>query len=487
MNQEKPNIVIILADDIGYGDIGCYNPQSRIPTPNIDSLAEQGMMFTDAHSPAAVCTPSRYGLVTGRYCWRGALKRSVFYGYEPPLIESDRLTLAGFLQQAGYHTACVGKWHLGLGFSTEPGTHINFHRPLPWAEADRELEEKIDFTRPLEGGPVDLGFDYFFGTSGCSTCQPPYGFIENRQFLEIPNIYYNNFVYTGRPGMMVPDWDHSQVDLKFTRQAVEYIESRQHTEQPFLLYLASNSAHEPCVESFVPAFARGQSLAGPRGDMVWLFDWMVGQVGAALAKTGQLDKTLLIVTSDNGALPGDRIMGEDGRDYYRTYHHKSCGDFRGYKSHIWEGGHREPLIVSWPGMIPAGRVSSQVVCLTDIFKTCVEIVNSEVPDFVAEDSISFASFLFDDIKNSPKRDCLIHHSGAGVFSVRKGRWKLIYESVGSGGWPPPLGGPPQPGTPGQLYDILDDPGEERNLYTSHSDMVCELRAILERTRGENYA
>ncbi|MCP4398847.1 MAG: arylsulfatase [bacterium] len=481
-----PNIVIILADDVGYGDLGPYNPRSGIPTPNIDVLAEQGITFTDAHSPAAVCTPSRYGLLTGRYCWRGVLKRNVLYGYEPSIIEPDRLTLAGFLQKAGYHTACVGKWHLGLGFSARSGEYIDFDRALPWPEADRGMEEKIDFSRPLTNGPVDLGFDYFFGTSGCSTCQPPYGFIENRHFVDIPRIYSDDFLYTGRPGMMTPDWDHSLVDLEFTRQAIDYIESRQHTGQPFFLYLTSNSAHEPCVESVIPSLAGGQSQAGPRGDMVWLFDWMVGQVVDVLERIGQRDNTLLIVTSDNGALPGDRILGEDGREYYRTYHHKSCGDFRGYKSHIWEGGHREPFIASWPKVIPPGTTSSQLVCLTDIFKTCAEVVKREISGSAAEDSSSFAPVLFGDKKDFPNRQCVIHHSGAGVFSVRQGRWKLIHESLGSGGWPPPQGDPPQPGNPGQLYDMVNDPGEERNLYESNPDLVRELTALLGNVRSKSY-
>ena len=180
----KPNIVFIMADDVGYGDMGCYNPQSRIPTPNIDRLAREGVRFTDAHSPSAVCTPTRYGVLTGRYCWRSRLKYSVLFAYEPPLIEPERLTVARLLQEAGYHTACVGKWHLGLGYTAKAGEHVDFHRPLPWpSRTKRSLEERIDFTQPLRGGPTALGFDHFFGTSGCPTCQPPYGWIDGEHFL----------------------------------------------------------------------------------------------------------------------------------------------------------------------------------------------------------------------------------------------------------------------------------------------------------------
>ena len=228
---QNPNIIFIMADDMGYGDVGCYNPQSKIPTPNMDRLAHEGMRFTDAHSPSAVCTPTRYGVLTGRYCWRSALKSSVLFGYEPPLIEPERLTAASMLKAAGYHTACIGKWHLGLGYSAKAGEEIDFDRPLPWENAEREFEEKIDFSQPLKGGPTELGFDYFYGTSGCPTCQPPYGFIENDRFVIEPSVYHDDPVFTSRPGMMAPRWRHQNADPEIARKAVEYIEQRAQTPQ----------------------------------------------------------------------------------------------------------------------------------------------------------------------------------------------------------------------------------------------------------------
>ena len=418
MTNRRPNIVFIMADDMGYGDVGCFNPDSKIPTPHMDRLAAEGMRFSDAHSPSAVCTPTRYGVLTGRYCWRSSLKHGVLYGYEPPLIETNRLTVASLLKAAGYHTACIGKWHLGLGYSAKPGTQFDFDRPLPWSNATREDEEKIDFSQPLRGGPRELGFDYFFGTSGCATAQPPYGFIENEHFVEEPSIYREKFWYTGRPGMTAPSWDDKQPDPIFAQKAVAYIEQQATTPEPFFLYLTPSSPHEPCLVDVVPEFARGQSEAGPRGDMVWLVDWLVGQVLDALDRTGQAERTLIFVTSDNGALPGDRKPnppdgGNTVEALYHTYGHKSCGDWRGYKAHIWEGGHREPLLARWPGKILPGSVCHELVCLNDLMATCAAILEVDLPDDAGEDSISILPSLTGAPQDSSRRDDLIHHSSMG--------------------------------------------------------------------------
>jgi len=482
MNAVQPNIVVILADDIGYGDFGCCNPSSRIPTPATDSLARKGVVFTDAHSSSSVCTPSRYGLLTGRYCWRTPLKRSVLFSYEPPLIEAHRPTIASILRGAGYRTACIGKWHLGLGYRSLEGRPVDFSRPLPWGDAERSLEESIDFTAPIAGGPLSLGFDSFFGTSGCSTCQPPYGFIDGDRFVTPPSTYVGNFPYTGRPGMTAPGWDHAQADPAFARRAVDSILAQKTSPRPFFLYLAASAAHEPCVEQVVPRFARGKSAAGPRGDLVWLFDWMVGQVVDALARIDRLNSTAIFVTSDNGALPGDRVITPSGGEEYRTYGHASCGSWRGYKSHIWEGGHREPLIACWPSQIEPGTSCSALVGLNDLPATLAAIAGAPLPDGSAEDSRSFLPHLLGLTPPNPIRDSLIHHSATGVFSIRRGEWKLIHETLGSGGWPPPAGGAPSPGSPGQLYNLAQDPAEQENLYPREKGIVGELTELLLRQR-----
>jgi arylsulfatase A-like enzyme len=415
----------------------------------------------------------------------------VLFAYEPPLIEPQRETVASMLKGAGYHTAAIGKWHLGLGYSTYKGQHVDFGRPLPWpSRTERSLEEKIDFAQPLRGGPTALGFDCFYGTSGCPTCQPPYGFIEGEHFVELPTHYHAEPVYTSRPGMMAPGWRHEDADPTIAAKAVSYIEARARADasegerSPFFLYLCPSACHEPCTDGVNPAFARGQSEAGPRGDQVWLVDWMVGQVLDALERTGQAENTLVMVTSDNGALPGDRVRG-NGRDVYRTYEHKSCGDWRGYKAHIWEGGHREPLVCRWPGAIPAHTSSGELVCLVDLTATCAAIVGQELPQDCAEDSYNLLPALLDPSAASaaaPIRPSLIHHSGTGVFSVRQGDHKLILDTLGSGGWPPPRGGPPEPGTPGQLYDLGNDPGETDNLWEAQPELAAEMAALVAEQR-----
>lgn len=487
MMTPPTNIVFIIADDMGIGDVGAYNPESKIPTPHMDRIADEGLRFTDAHSASSVCTPSRYGALTGRYCWRTALERSVLFAYEPPLIEPTRLTVAALLKSAGYHCACIGKWHVGLGFSAKPGSEVDFDAPLPWPSITaRELEERIDFHAPLTGGPTELGFDYFFGTSGCSTAQPPYGFIENDCFLSPPSVYIGPETpdlrqTVSRPGMAAANWDSREVDVRFTEKAVEYIESRQGSPDPLFLYLATSSPHEPCKPQVVPDFAQGQSQAGSRGDMVWLVDWVVGQVVDALERTGRASNTLFVVTSDNGALPGDgrrRDTGQGVHDRYETYGHKSCGDWRGYKSHIWEGGHREPLLVRWPGYVAPGSVRGDLVCLTDFTATFASITGTHLPDDAGEDSVDLLPILLGERGASGPRSDLIHHSVTGAFSVRRGDWKCIFGTQGSGGWPPPSDDLPDPECPGQLYNTASDPGETTNLWDDRQDIVAEMRELL---------
>ena len=481
--MERPNIIWIMADDMGFGDVHCFNTDSRIPTPHMDALAARGMRFIDAHSPSAVCTPTRYSVLTGRYCWRTHLKQGVIGGYSPPLIEPDRLTVASMLKQAGYATACIGKWHVGLDFHDKHGQLTND-------------ESDVDFSQPVSGGPTARGFDYAFFNPGCGTCAPPYGFVANERFIDESFKFFACGETSGPvavggagqwPGMMGENWVTKDADILITQEACAYLEERASEDEPFFLYLTPNAPHEPCVERFVPEFARGQSQAGARGDLVWLFDWAVGQVVQTLQQTGQLENTLIFVTSDNGALPGDFVLDEYGQrvkseignnEYlYHRYEHKANGDWRGYKAHIWEGGHREPLIASWPGRIDPGSTCDHPVCLVDFMATCAAIVGYEMPAEAAVDSFNILPALLGD--EAPARETLIHHSSFGVFSVRRGRWKLILGTKGSGGWPTPRDRPPVKGSPGQLYDLATDPAEERDLFEQRGDVVAELSALLE--------
>lgn len=474
--KKAPNVIIILADDMGIGDLECYNPQSKIPTPNMNEIAAQGKQYCDAHSSSAVCTPSRYGLLTGRYCWRGELKQNVIGGYAAPLIHEGRKTIASYLKGQGYATAAIGKWHLGMNFMGKDGTPVI--KPGVILRDASVVEDQVDFSADITGGPVAVGFDYFYGSACCPTCHAPYAYIENERFVKPPVKYWDTPMYTSRAGMMAEDWDHKEVDVTFAEKAVEYIKAHQNDEQPFFLYLAASAPHEPCVDSVVPQFAKGKSQAGARGDLVWLFDWMVGRVNGTLKECGLQDDTLLIVTSDNGALPGERLLNEQGEDYYVTFGHKSSGDFKGYKAHYWEGGHREPLLVQWNGHIEPNTTSEALVGLQDISATLQELLEGQAVKTTTafEDATSFCKTLFGN-DTSPRKN-MIHHSASGVFAFRYGKWKLVVNAEGSGGWPHLIGQEDVVWPAFQLYDMEKDPYETNNIYQAELATAKKLEAIL---------
>jgi len=470
----NPNIIFILADDMGYGDVGCYNPASKIPTPNIDKLASQGIMFMNAHSPASMSTPTRYGILTGRYCWRTRLKYWVILGYdESPLIEKGRPTIGSVLKSKGYQTGYIGKWHLGMTWQTRDGYIIQDdqnnwnNNPVIF----QENEKHIDFTKPVTGGPVELGFDYFYGTLGCSTSDPPYCFIEQNRTVGIPSVMSPDslsklpgFV----PGLMVPGFSLEEVDPVFTEKAIGFIKDHQaqSPEKPFFLYLALSSPHNPFLP---PDFAKGKSTEGPRGDLVTVVDWSVGKIMEILEQYGLVQNTLLIVTSDNGA-----VKGANG--------HKSNGDFRGYKADIWDGGHRVPFIARWPGKIKPGTVSREVISLTDMFATISALISAEVADGSGEDSYNVLPAFFGRRQEDSDRRVRVFHSGGGFFAVQRGHWKLIEGTKGSGAGKQPMNGV-TPVKTGQLYDVEADPYETNDLWDIKPDIVQELEVLLEKCKS----
>jgi len=453
--KQLPNIIYIMADDLGYGDVSCYNPDSKIPTPHIDRLANAGMRFTDAHSPAAVCTPTRYGVLTGRYCWRTWLKRDVLEGDGTPLIEPERLTIASLLKQHGYLSACIGKWHLGLGWAFQKGKEPpqNTHwKTGHWS--------KIDFTKPFNGGPMELGFDYFFGTPACATDDCLRCYVENDRVIGVPQ---------ARDGRMeVPGWRHEEVDTTFTKKSIKFIEDhcKDKHNKPFFLYLALSVPHAPWLP---PEFVKGKSKAGSRGDQVVLADWCVQQICETIDRLKISDNTLVIFTSDNGPR-----IGANG--------HNSAGKLRGYKSHIWEGGHREPFIACWPGKIEPGTVSSEPIELTDMIATVAAIVGHDLPPNAGEDSYNILPALLGK-NNKPIRHALVHHSCFGTFSIRRDKWKLILGTKGSGGWVEPRDKAPDESVPGQLYDIVEDPYETKDLWNENPKVVQKLIALLDEYRN----
>jgi len=459
--RKHPNIIFIMADDMGYGDVSCYNPASKIPTPNMDRLAKEGVRFTDAHSPSAVCTPTRYGVLTGRYCWRTRLKRGVFGGFNRPLIEKDRLTVASFLKHHGYSTACIGKWHLGLHWTTRDRT-----RPAEFRAYD---QRNIDFSKPITAGPTELGFDYFFGTSACTTDDPPFCFIENDHTVGIPNMVSPvDPADEDRELLMVPGWKHEDADITFVKKSIEFIERHvsDKTNDLFFLYLPLSVPHIPWLP---PDFVKGKSQAGPRGDQVVLADWSIEQVLETLDRMKISDNTLVILTSDNG--PREGVNG-----------HKSAGDLRGLKGSIWEGGHRVPFIARWQGTIKPDTTSDEVICLTDLMATCAAIVGGELPKDAAEDSYNILPALLGKRLTRPIREAVIHHSGGGVFAVRQGKWKLILGTKGSG-----ADRPPKPHFRGQLYDLYNDPYEKDNLWYRHQEVIKRLAKLLEKYKEQGYS
>lgn len=486
-------------DDVGIGDVSSYNAESKVPTPNIDSVAARGVSFDDAHSTSAVCTPSRYSLLTGRYPWRSPLPWSVHAGYEPPLIDGNLLTLPAMLQRAGYRTIAVGKWHLGMDWHRTDGTPVTLDSPLPWDYPTEQFEREIDFAAPLTGGPVDRGFDHFFGCANNPTSMPPYAFIRDRAFVTAPTSYRTPCGPIDPPaGMIAPGYRFDDVDERFVDESLALLDSCRDGTAPFFLYLAPSAAHEPCADEFVPEFARGRSEAGARGDLVWLADWMIGRIDEWLAANGLRDDTVLIVTSDNGALPGVRrldeagalALDERGETTWETFGHRSSGDWRGFKSHVWEGGHREPLVVRWPNVIPEGVRRPDLVSLADIFATLADVVGADLDDTDAIDSRSFLPAALNRT-SVPEREIDIQESSHGALIVREGSWKCIFGTEGSGGgspFPPPRDAIPSTGSSrGQLYDLERDPAERENLWDREGDVVARLRRILDEEQSRTTA
>lgn len=460
-----PNIVIILADDLGYGDLSCLNPESKISTPNLDQLAESGMTFTDAHSGSAVCTPTRYGLLTGRYCWRTELQRSVLWPWDNPLIEKNRKTLGSILKEKGYHTACIGKWHLGWEWATTDGSSINDSLPKGVYNGNirNPFANKIDFSKSIKNGPITRGFDYYFGDDVPNF--PPYTFIENDRVVLNPDTIKPANMF-GSPGPMAQGWKLDKVMPAITNKAVEYIKSFSNKSQPFFLYFPLTAPHTPIApaEEYL-----GSSQAGLYGDFVQQVDATAGKIIEALKIANKIDNTLLIFTSDNGspARNGKNMSGPVSS--VLEYGHHPSFIFRGTKADIWEGGHRVPFFMYWKDKVVPGSKSEDLTCLTDLFSTIAHITGTQLEEGMAEDSHPIPALLSGDSDNFSPRKSVVNHSAGGMFAMRRGHWKLI-EGQGSGGWSRGK----DTSAVGQLYNLQNDISEKENLYNSHPEIVKEL-------------
>ena len=483
--DRNPNIVIILADDLGYGDPGCYNDESLIPTPNIDQLANQGMRFLDAHTPSSVCTPTRYGLLTGRFCWRTQLKRGVLWPWDPPLLESERLTLPEMLQQQGYVTGCIGKWHLGWDWPLENGKYVTdeFQGFTLPANKRAAWADRIDFSKPSRGGPNDHGFQHYFGDDVPNF--PPYAFIRDRQTVRLPSVSKPAH-YFGHPGPATPAWDLSVVMPRITQEAVKFIDNRQaDPDHPFFLLVTLTAPHTPIAPS--PHFI-GKSQAGWYGDYVNQVDWTVGQIQKALQRNQFSKETLLIFTSDNGSPQRNGVNMSGPIGSVKEFGHDPSRPWRGMKSDAWEGGHRVPFVAVWPDHIKANATSDEPIILTDLMRTVAGLVDFQLDENSAEDSFDIRPALFAKAgskKGNPIHDHLVHHSGNGLFAIRQGPWKLIL-GKNSGGFTQYR--PPADAPAGQLYNLESDPAEKNNVYSQHPDLVLKLTRRLDeiKTAGRSH-
>jgi arylsulfatase A-like enzyme len=472
-----PNILFILADDLGFGDVGCYNTECKVPTPNIDRLAKEGLLFTDAHSPSTVCTPTRYSIMTGRMAFR-LNYRGVFTGVGGPcLIGKDRLTLPGMLREQGYTTALFGKWHIGMTFFDKEGQAIN--------KNGLDAVKRVDYTRAVPDAPIHRGFDHFFGTVCCPTTDWLYAYMDGDRIsvpptkqLDKSTLPTHEWSFDCRPGLIAPGFDLEEVDMVFLEKSLQFLDNhaKKIPKKPFFLFHSLQAVHLP---SFPGHEFQGKTDAGPHGDFIFEFDYVVGKLLKKLDELGLSENTLVIVSSDNGPEVGTVLNMRE------KHEHDGARPWRGMKRDNWEGGHRVPMVARWPGRIKAGTKTGQTTCLTDLMATCAAITGARLPNDAAEDSFNILPVLLGEAKN-PVRDFTLHQTMSLALAIRKGDWKYL-DHKGSGGnnyarnknlkalvLPEKA-----PDAPGQLYNLAKDPGEKNNLYHQHPEIVKELKAKLE--------
>lgn len=478
VENNQPNVVIIYADDMGYGDLNCQNPNSKIPTPNLDKLASKGMRFTDAHSSSGICSPSRFALLTGTYHWRR--QHGIVGAFGKPFFRDTDITLPQVLKTEGYTTACIGKWHLGWDweFKNAPSGEV-----MQWGKMRKVyLPKDIDWSRPVAGGPLDRGFDYYFGDGTINF--PPYAWVENNRFVEVPteemdidNIGFDtkegNWEF--RPGPKVKDWNPYEVLPTLTKKTVEWI-NRQNENKPFFLYFALPSPHAPIIPN--DEFD-GKSQAGAYGDFLAQTDWVVGQVLKALKEKGMEDNTIIIFSADNGT---ESYAWERAE----KYGHFSMGNFRGLKRDVWEGGHHVPFIIKWSGQIEEGSVSHEVISQVDIMATLAKITEIDLPETAAPDSYDLLSVIKGEKYNSPIREATVHNTYKTKWGIRKGDWLYINDSTGGHRELPEsfkeLTGYTDFDTPGVLFNMKNDPEQRINLYEKYPEKVEELNELIKEYR-----
>lgn len=504
-DKQATNIVLILADDLGYGDLSCYGA-TKIQTPALDEMASEGMRFTNAYVTSSLSSPSRYSVITGRYPWRSRLQYGVLKNYEEPLIEPERTTIGSLLQQHGYYTACVGKWHLGLEWSVNDKAPADARENVFNSPKDN-LQEFIDFSKPVTGGPVERGFDYFYGMSGSNNMQP-WVLIENDRVLHAPSEYQKPYDFIPEDVQRAPDWDMHTINQVLTHKAVDVINKHfaNNREQPLFLYFPTSAIHRPCL----PTFTKGKSQAGLRGDIVVELDWTVSEIIKALKANNVYENTLLIFTSDNGPRPGDpavwinrykdegypeyqeyfgnyqpQYINEKGNIIWKngwiTYDHNSSGYFRGFKQDPSEGGLRVPFIVHWPDKVQPAKVNDNVICASDIMATFSDLLGGHLNENEGEDSYSFLPNLLDPEAPQVRKTITLAGGGSGALIMIKDGWKYIEPSLprrwketyypdGSNEYVP------------RLFNLNSDIHEDNNLYSKMPEKASEMMEIIEKVR-----
>ena len=483
--SSRPNILVILADDLGYGDVGCYNSASKVPTPHLDKLAGEGMRFTDAHSPSTVCTPTRYSLLTGKMAFR-INYQSVFTGVGGPcLIKENQATLPQMLRDRGYITALTGKWHVGMSFLDKDGQRIT--------QNGIEGVKCIDYSRAIPDAPIHRGFDHFFGTVCCPATDFLYAYIDGdripvpaTQVLDQSKLPKHPYAADNRIGMIAPDYDLEEVDMVFLRKSREFLEAhhQQTPDQPFFLLHSMHAAHLP---SFASARFKGSTQAGPHGDFIHELDFIVGELMETLNKLGVANNTLVIFTSDNGPEVTTTI------NMRADHAHDGAHPWRGVKRDQWEGGHRVPFIARWKGKIAPGSTTSQTISLTDLMATCAAVVDTELPNDAAEDSFNILPVLLGKDGGKPIREYTLHQTSSLALAIRQGPWKYL-DHRGSGGnnyeqgeMKPFALTESEPAASAQLYNLDTDPGETTNLIFKEPAVAKKLKSLLDASKASGHS
>lgn len=475
--DERPNIIILYADDLGYGDLGCYNPDSRIPTPNLDKLAEGGVVFLDGHSSSGICTPSRYALLTGRHHWRSF--HGIVNAFDGSVFKDEQLTLPEMLKAKGYHTACIGKWHLGWDWDA-----IRIGDKEKAAKKKGESHTAFDWTKPIPDGPLAHGFDHYFGDDVINF--PPYTWIEDDKVVQAPDTQLNiqswpkikEGNWESRPGPMVTSWNPYDVLPTLEQRAVAYVESRKAKAEPFLLFFSYPSPHAPIIPN--DEFD-GKSKAGPYGDFVYQSDQVAGSILNALDQAGMADNTVVVFTADNGP---------EHYAYTRSkkYGHWSSAPLRGLKRDVLEGGHRVPFIVRWPGVIKPGTTSDALVSQIDIFATLASALGYPLPDDAAHDSHDMLPYLKGE--QDAVRESHVHNTFKGTFALRHGDWLYINNKTGNhtkpnlNNWEQANGYLQDNPYGVMLFNLKDDIAQRNNLAGEHPDKVKQMDAMLTRIQRD---